>query len=125
MVPLVANAGFQVESAAALFGTASLRRKHADLLAAQAEAEGWDGINLDIEGPFLEYKQEYVQFVALLKTKLGERELSVDIVPRTGPATMTSVPLRDEDPQGLVRAWKEPLDYGGLTKARLPNLDGL
>ena len=115
LVPLVANAGFAVETAAALFGTASLRRKHADLLAARAEAEQWDGINLDIEGPFLDFRQEYVEFTALLKSKLGERQLSVDIVPRTGPATMDSVPLREQDPEGWVRAWKEPFDYAGLT----------
>lgn len=116
LVPLVANTGFAVESAAALLGTAKRRRQHADLLAAEAEAGNWDGINLDIEGPFLEYRDEYTEFVALLKTKLGHRQLSVDLVPRVGPPTMTQVPDRDQDPQGWVRAWREPFDYKGLAQ---------
>lgn len=85
LFPLVKNEGFKPEVAANLLATEKARRKTAQILTDIVLAEGYLGLNVDFEGPFGEYRQEYTELITILAELLHEnnREISVDVVAQT------------------------------------------
>lgn len=105
LVPLVANEGFTPESAEAILTDAATRNRVADELAQRVLERGWDGINLDFEGPW-GYRSEYTAFVQRICAHLQPhgKEVSVDVTAQTAP------------PKGCGRdaSWADPFDYPAL-----------
>lgn len=102
--PLVANAGFDPAIMADLLASPAAREQTAAHLAAVADALAVTGLNLDFEGPFGAYRDQYTDFVADLARRLhaAGRQLSVDVVAKTGP----------DDPNPLA----QPYDYAALAQ---------
>ena len=85
LYPLVINEGFKPEVIASLLATAKARRKTAQILTDKVLTEDYLGLNVDFEGPFGEYRQEYTEFITILAELLHEnnREISVDVIAQT------------------------------------------
>lgn len=106
-VPLVVNQGFSAESAAAILCDPAKRREAADRLAQLVMDNGWDGINLDFEGPWA-FRSEYAAFVARVADRLRPRGklVTVDVVAQKRPPT--------GQPEATALSWAEPYDYAAL-----------
>lgn len=101
--PLVANKGFDAEIAARLLKTHASRKKTAEILTAKVLKDNYPGLNVDFEGPFGDYRNEFSEFICLLAEMLHEndREISVDVI------------ALDQDPTPQ-HTWGYPFDYRAL-----------
>ncbi|HPT61978.1 MAG: glycosyl hydrolase family 18 protein [Bacillota bacterium] len=80
--PLVANKGFDAEVAGRLLKTEESRRKTAEILTEKVLEGGYPGLNVDFEGTFGDFRNEYSWFISVLSEMLHAhgKELSVDVV---------------------------------------------
>ncbi|HHY19970.1 MAG TPA: hypothetical protein GX522_08735, partial [Firmicutes bacterium] len=101
--PLVVNEGFKPEVAAELLKTKEAREKTAEILVAKVIKEDYHGLNVDFEGPFGEYREEYSEFIALLADMLHKegKEISVDVISQTKEPTPS-------------HSWGYPFEYEKL-----------
>lgn len=107
VLPLIVNENFQAQSAEAVLCDKTVRQRAIDELARLVEANQWDGINLDFEGPWA-YRSQYVAFVSGISKRLHDlgKLVTVDVVSAYRP------PRGVEGDPGL--SWSDPYDYPAL-----------
>jgi spore germination protein len=106
--PLVRNDRFDPAVARAVLATPKRRAKLADRITALVVNGGFDGVNLDFEGPFGSSRDAYTDLVQRLSTKLASegKLVTVDVVPQL--SDVNAIP---------VTSWAAPYDYAGLAAA--------
>lgn len=101
--PLVVNEGFKADVAKVLLETKEARNKTATILVRKVVEDNYPGINVDFEGPFGDYRNEYSEFIELLAEMLHKegKEISVDVISQT----------KEPTPE---HTWGYPFDYARL-----------
>lgn len=112
LCPLIVNEGFRPDVADAILRDPVRRRANADRLCDLVEQHGWNGLNLDFEGPFLWNRDHYTDFVARIAERLRPRgiELSVDVVGQT--KAPHPIPAKGEPADHAT--WQDAFDYKAL-----------
>ena len=112
LCPLIVNEKFSSAVADAILRDPVRRRANADRLCDLVEKQGWDGLNLDFEGPFLRNRDHYTDFVARISERLRPKgiELSVDVVGQV----RAPHPIPAEGEPADHATWQDAFDYKAL-----------
>jgi spore germination protein len=102
LVPLIKNKQFSPTVAHDILANSTRRAKAATNIADLVSANGYDGINIDFEGPFGESRARLSDFMTRLSALLRPRSklLTVNVVPQLKPASQYS-----------STSWAAPYDY--------------
>lgn len=112
LCPLIVNEGFKADVADAILRDPVRRRENAERLCDLVEEQGWEGLNLDFEGPILRNRDHFTDFVAHISERLRPRgiELSVDVVGQS----RAPQPIPGEGEPANHAAWADLYDFRAL-----------
>lgn len=106
--PLIHNDGFDAGVAGRILATSQQRAAAAQRIAALVLQNNFAGINMDFEGIFGAYKEQYADLIERLAARLhpAGKWVTVDVVPHLSPSAAHP-----------INAWAAPYDFVRLGRA--------